>query len=229
VQLSVRPVGAATLHDVVTEVTDRTTADRVIEALAAPAVIEELGWAFTRALQRSAVVGGQRDDIFEWPGQAETAGRVAADALREALGRRRPESAKPSVDEAKATLAEVRYLDWNFGYVDTPFPRVTVTSRMPDTNQPGKDFTVTRYAVVEGDVVEAAYRAVMDLQDHEAREHFFYRGKRVFNSHLEQDETAGPILKPGYLDDTPNSYVADIGPSAGVRPRAVSDRGSTRR
>jgi len=223
VQLSARPVGGPTLRDVVAGVTDPVAAERVADALTEPAVIEELAWVFTRALSRAADAGTQRDDIFEWPGHAETAGRVAADALREALGR--PASpTRPCADEAKAILADVTYLDWRFDYVDTPFPRVTVTARLPDTSEPGKDFTVNRYAVVEGDVVGAAFRAVMDLHDHEAREHFFYRGRRVFNSHLEQDESSGPIRRHGAVDDTPQSYTADIGPSAGVRARPSADQ-----
>jgi hypothetical protein len=219
VQLSARPVGGPSLRDVIARAVDDATADRIISELTGSEVTEELAWTITRALHRAADMGGQRDDIFEWPGNAETAARVAVDALAEALGRPRRTAELPNAQAARAALADVRYLDWQFDYVDTPYPRVTVRAVLPDTSDPTRTFTVTRYAVVDDDVVSAAFRAVMDLHDHEAREHFFFSGERVFNAHREPAETAGPQRRPGVPAEQSRRYTADIGASAGVRRR----------
>lgn len=198
----------------------------VAESLAAPQVLEEIATAFVRALHRASDAYMQRDDIYEYPGNLETAGRVAADALSELLGRTPAQPATPDPQQAAALLAEVTYPGLAFEYVHAPYPRVIARGEFPDSSDPDRDFPVSQYAVVKGDLIEAAFAAVMNLLDHEAREAFRYRGDRVFNAHGDQGETSGPILKQGAEPDTRRSYSADIGPSAGIRARRAPAGGS---
>lgn len=199
----------------------RSAADAVAEALTDPPVMEEMALACVRALQRASDAFMQRDDIYEYPGNLETAGRVAVDALAEMLGHPLVQPRPLRREEADATLAEVSYEDFRFEYVDAPYPRVVARSVFPDTSDPHKEFTVSQYAVVNGDLVETAFAAVMAVLEHEAREIFRFRGERVFNVHHDPGETSGPILKPGAEHDQRRSYTADIGPSATVRPRTT--------
>lgn len=192
-------------------------ADSVAEALTAPAVQEELALAFVRALQRASIAYMQRDDIYELPGNLETAARVAIDALSEQLGYLPVEAADIDPEEAERTLADVSYPGMVFEFINAPFPRVAAKGIFPDTDDPEEDFPVNQYAVVRGNLVEAAFAAAMNVLEHEARETFTYRGVRVFNAHGDPGETSGPILKEGAQADPRRSYVADIGPSAGVR------------
>ena len=204
--------------DVDDEFADRV-AGAVAESLAAPDVLEAVALAFVRALQRASVAYMQRDDIYEYPGNLETAARVAVDALADLLGRALVQSASPDPEEAVGILADVTYPGLTFEYVDAPYPRVVARGEFPDTSDPESDFTVSQYAVVNGDLIETAFAAVMNVLEHEARETFRYGGDRVFNVHHDPGETAGPILKEGAEPDSRRSYTADIGPSARVRAR----------
>lgn len=197
-------------------------ADAVAAALTGPDTREELVGGLTRSLRRASDAHFQRDDIYEYPGTLETAARVVVDGLTEMLGVARPARQKVDASEAEAILADVTYQDWTFRYVDLPYPRVVAAARFPDTDDPTKNFPVTQYAVVEGDVLEAAFAAVMAVLEHESREMFRYRGDPVFHVHRDQGETSGPILKDGAEHDSRRSYIADIGPSAGVRRSATA-------
>jgi hypothetical protein len=192
-------------------------AAEVAGALCAPEVLEELVNGLTRALRRASDAHFQRDDIYEYPGSLETAARVAVEGLTELLGVPTPPRQELDRSTAEAILADVAYEDWTFSYVELPYPRVTAATAFPDTDDPTKEFPVTQYAVVEGDILEAAFGAVMAVLEHEAREVFRYRGDPVFHIHRDQGEQAGPILKDGAEPDRRRSYVADIGPTAGYR------------
>ena len=228
-RVELRSVIAEAAADAATVLDDqsaRQVADAVAESLTRPDVLEEVALAFVRALQRAMTAYMQRDDIYEFPGNVETAGRVAADALSELLGRPATRPTTPDAVEAVATLAEVTYPGLSFEYVEAPYPRVVARGEFPDTSDPDEDFTVSQYAVIKGDLVETAFAAVMNVLDHEAREMFRYRGERVFNAHHDQGETSGPILKAGAQADTRRSYTADIGPSAGIRATPAPAGGS---
>lgn len=199
----------------------RAAADAVADALVDPTVAEEISLACIRALQRASVAFMQRDDIYEYPGNLETAGRVAVDALSEMLGRKPAERLPLTREGAADVLSEVTYEDFRFEYVDAPYPRVMARGVFPDTYDPDKDFQVSQYAVVKDDLLNASFAAVMAVLEHEARETFRYRGERVFNAHHDPGEKAGLLLKPGAEPDSRRSYTADIGPSAGIRARSA--------
>ena len=226
VRLTAPAVPRVELQSVIAEAVERSgglgaepreVAAKVAEALVAPEVQEELALAFVRALQRASTAFMQRDDIYEYPGNLDTAARVVLDALADLLGRGPVQPGGIDREEAVRTLAEVSYPGITFEFVSAPYPRVIASGVFPDTSEPGEEFPVTQYAVVKGDLVETAFAAVMAVLDHEAREAFRFRGERVFNTHADQGESSGPILKEGAAPDTRRSYVANIGPSAGVR------------
>ena len=204
----------------------REVAAEVADALAAPAVQEELALAFVRALQRAGDAYMQRDDLYEYPGHLDTAARVVLAAFSDLLGRFPTEPADLAPEDATRVLGEVAYPGMTFQYVEGPYPRVAARANFPDTYNPDAEFPVSQYATVKGDIVETAFAAVMAVLEHEAREAFLYRGERVFDVHRDPGETSGPILKEGAEPDRRKSYVADIGPSAGVRARRAPATGS---
>lgn len=197
--------------------------DGVVDELLAVLACDEVGEEFIgmtiRAMLRAHDAHSMRDDIFAWPGHVETAARVAAEAFVHLLGADTKSPEPASADEAATTLAEVAYDDWGFEYQDLPFPKVSAWATFANTRRSGTQFTVAQSAPVrDGDVVEAAFAAVMAVMNHEARERFTFRGEAIYDVHREPDESFGP-QPTGPAEPESGNYVADIGPFAGVRQR----------
>lgn len=90
-------------------------------------------------------------------------------------------------------LADVKFHDWDFivGEMGDGFSlQVRFLARENDNDtsgmlsrQRGRKWHLSRF-MTEGEVLRTALRAVLDAQEHEAREQFTYKGKALFGPHL---------------------------------------------
>jgi hypothetical protein len=164
---------------------ERSRAEQVLRRLGQPDVVNHLLWA-VRAVMRSAdAAWAERPDLFENPAQPDTAAEIAVTAVVRAL---MPVDA--GVDVAPQVLAgrlaRVRYKDWVFRLVQVAGtgPAVEVQATLDNSVHPGAPFTTTRTAaILGGDVVDAAFRAVMLVEAHEAAERLQVDGKAVRDPH----------------------------------------------
>lgn len=103
-----------------------------------------------------------------------------------------------TVDQISKILNEVRYpgFTWHvrgdFGTVDQVTLHATFTA--DDAVEPGtrgvqttRKWLLSRH-MVPGEVVQTALKCVLTAIEHEAREHFTYRGECVFGPHFSIDE-----------------------------------------
>lgn len=66
----------------------------------------------------------------------------------------------------------------------TFFAQDVDTPGHPDIMQNGRKFYISPY-MTESEVVQTAFLAIKVALEHEARESFFYNGKRVFGPHID--------------------------------------------
>lgn len=102
---------------------------------------------------------------------------------------------RKSIDEVRSILDEIQYSDWQIrlmekgdGYliqwvfmdldVDNP-----AAGRVP---QHCRKWYVSPYST-KSEIVETAWKAVKIAMEHEIREKFLYRGRRIFDPHVDVD------------------------------------------
>jgi hypothetical protein len=174
-------------HDVV---------DAVLDRLLAPDVMDELARTSTVALSRAWTAHDLRDDLYACPDGPEPTSRIVLNALAHALGKGEPEL-RISDAEAAATLAQVAYKDYKFDLLRLADGTwgVRVEGRFPDSRKPQHRVAVSARGFGRSSILDCAFRAVMALEEHEARERFTYRGQRVFDPHRDTGDD-DPIPTP---------------------------------
>lgn len=79
-------------------------------------------------------------------------------------------------EEGKRLWLQVRYLE----------PDVDGRTDEPEI-QHGRKWLISRHAT-PSELVQTAFKAVMTSMEHRAREHFLYRGERVFGPHFDVEQ-----------------------------------------
>lgn len=93
--------------------------------------------------------------------------------------------------EVIAIMADVDYRGWNFivgvmndgCYIQASFEAVNWDVQL------GRKWYLSPHAT-RSEVVQTALKAVLTAEEHEAREHFRYKGQTIFFPHLDVDEMA---------------------------------------
>lgn len=97
---------------------------------------------------------------------------------------------------ARDTLDRVQFKDWTF-YLAEEGERLWLQVRYLEADvegdpntleiQHGRKWVVSRHAT-PSELVQTAFKAVMTSMEHQAREHFTYRGARVFGPHFDVEQ-----------------------------------------
>lgn len=98
-----------------------------------------------------------------------------------------------TLEELNAILSDVRFLDRRFvatkkgdGFlVQIQYEEPDVTTGVPAT-QKGRKWYVSAHSV-KSEVVRTCLKAALTSMEHVTREHFFYRGARIFSPHFDVD------------------------------------------
>lgn len=86
----------------------------------------------------------------------------------------------------------VRHRDWRFHLQEEPlalqvhFIGVDASSGLPALVH-GRKWLLSEH-MTKSELVQTAFKAVVTALEHEAREHFLYKGRPVFGPHFDVDE-----------------------------------------
>lgn len=102
------------------------------------------------------------------------------------------------LDRLATLLEPVKYRDVTFGVQPDWFgPMVTATRQVEDVNAPGRMVPFMSYSTIFGPMLEPGNESlfydwifkvviVVDMEYHEAAEHFLVAGNRIFDPHKER-------------------------------------------
>lgn len=100
------------------------------------------------------------------------------------------------LEQIASWLDAVSYKDWDLivSADSDGVPYLQWTFCAPDYTKPGQPVTkwhCRKYRLsvhmTEGEVVQTAFHAALQAEEHECREAFCYRGRRPFNPHIRLD------------------------------------------
>lgn len=159
--------------------------DLVVDALTAPEVLNQLAEVMHEALLSSAhylyEFEGDRGHFWDSRDCAEVAVSTVRDLVRE---EERPTTSPADAAKVHAVVSRIAYKDWQFDVVRVGQRlAVRVAAAVPNVARPDSAFETSRKAVIFDDVLEAAFRAIMQLEEHEARERFIVADDRPLNPH----------------------------------------------
>jgi hypothetical protein len=92
------------------------------------------------------------------------------------------------LDRVECNDREIRLLTKGDGYllqVEYQEPDVEAPKGSPAVQQLGRKWYVSPYAT-ESEIVETAFKACLTSYEHQLREHFLYRGRRVRSPHFDE-------------------------------------------
>lgn len=93
------------------------------------------------------------------------------------------------VEPLRAAVEELVYKDWLFTVHDEPYPYLQITFYDASELQYCRKWML--YPTMDAsEIVRTAWMAVMAAEEHEAREHFKYKGRRLFGPHFDADALA---------------------------------------
>jgi hypothetical protein len=114
---------------------------------------------------------------------------------------------------ARETLDRVRFRDWVF-FLGEEGERLWLQVRYLEADvagdpstleiQHGRKWMVPRQAT-PSELVQTAFKAVATSMEHQAREHFTYRGARVFGPHFDVEQLVGLCRSRESNDETGES------------------------
>jgi hypothetical protein len=163
----------------------REIAAAVIARLTAPDVANLLVEAINTAVLSASLAYAAREDLYESPSNGRVLAEVTTNAVLDCL-RRGLDLPGDSLSDAAAAkvVSGLSYKDWTFQLVKLPDGRlgVRVEATVGDTRQEGVVRT-TRCAAVMTSIEGAAFRAIMEVEEHEARERFLSESHRIFDPH----------------------------------------------
>lgn len=128
------------------------------------------------------------------------------------------QTARSLKERVSAWLASVSYRDWVFHLGKEPDGRLWLQVRFvaDGEDQHGRKWMLSP-CMTKSELIQTAMAAVITAQEHEAREHFLYRGKAVFGPHFNVDKLAELCTDGRALDVRAEpSFMAD--PLAEVSP-----------
>lgn len=82
-------------------------------------------------------------------------------------------------------------------YLQVVYVEGDVQSGVP-TEQHGRKWLLSPH-MTKSEIVQTAFKAVLTSEEHRAREHFTYKGKRIFGPHFDVDDLVA-ICENGKLD-----------------------------
>jgi hypothetical protein len=110
---------------------------------------------------------------------------------------------------ADETLRRVKFKDWTF-FLAEEGERLWLQVRYLESDvegdpstleiQHGRKWVVSRHAT-PSELVQTAFKAVMTSMEHQAREHFTYRGARVFGPHFDVEQLVALCRTPECTDE----------------------------
>lgn len=186
------PAGRRSLRQVVVEalaearrsnLTEHQIADLVLDQLVSVELLNGFGERTHNLFCAAAAAYDLRDDLYDNPHTSSNIAEIAVAALTDAVLEQGLRFAG-SDREAAAVVSGLRYKDWRFELVKLAEGQlaVRVRARVPDTRG-GSEFVIGRTAAVITTVEDAAFRAVMQIEDHEARERFYAGSDKPFDPH----------------------------------------------
>lgn len=102
-------------------------------------------------------------------------------------------------DVVMEILRDVKYKDWSFyvgseragdggwrHYLQVKFLARDVDSYGASTLEQGRKWWLSEH-MTRSEVVQTALKAVLTAEEHEARENFMYRDRRIFGPHIDVD------------------------------------------
>jgi hypothetical protein len=99
-----------------------------------------------------------------------------------------------NVEEMRELVQTITYPDYNFEVTEdsrgSVYLRATYLEADIVTKKPELQYTrrwLLSPAMVKSEIVQTVFKCVMTSAEHRVREHFKYRGARVFGPHLDVD------------------------------------------
>ncbi len=97
------------------------------------------------------------------------------------------------VEKVSSILTNVKYLDWTFFvgmddnrvYLQVQFDGIDTFTDTKEV-QHGRKWLLSPH-MTKNEIVQTAFKAVLTAMEHEVRESFFYRDKRIFGPHFDVD------------------------------------------
>lgn len=109
-----------------------------------------------------------------------------------------------TVDEIKAIVDEIQYLDWQIKVrMDGKRPYLQVFGHGPDPNDNMKDARWSSRKwwlsphMCKNEIIRTAYMAVRGAVMHEMEEMFLYKGQQIFSPHMDYDIVAETMRSRG--------------------------------
>ncbi len=109
------------------------------------------------------------------------------------------------VHEARDILSQVAYRDWTFhvgdGYLQVQFSAAAnpLDPASPAAVMHGRKFLLSAF-MTRSELIQTALLAVLQAEEHEARERFLYRGRPVFGPHFDVEKLVELCDSPNCLD-----------------------------
>jgi hypothetical protein len=115
---------------------------------------------------------------------------------------------------AQELISRIKFKDWLF-YLAQEDDRLWIQVRYLETDvdgnphdandlelQQGRKWLISRHAT-PSEFVQTCFKAVLTSMEHQAREHFTYRGARVFGPHFDVDQLVALCRTPECMDARP--------------------------
>jgi len=160
--------------------------ESAIEFLSSPQVVNQFAEIVHQALLSSAHVAGEFGGVDKqrfW--DSRECAEIAVATVRDLIAEEEQE--RLTLDDAPRIhhlLKRVAYRDWKFSLVQLGGrPAVLASASVPNVFDADRSFTTSRSAVITDDILEAVYRVVLQLEDHEARERLKVGDSRPLNPH----------------------------------------------
>lgn len=163
-------------------------AGAVLDRLCEPDIASTLVEAIQLASLSAGAAFSIDSDRYLNPYESRVGAEIAVQAfVEEAQRGHAAPCEQPPPEVLAARVGSIRYKPgWDFSLVrlSQTAVGVRVVASVADTRGAKPEFRTTRVTqIVGGDVASAALRAIMQIEEHEARELFHVGGQRVFDPH----------------------------------------------
>lgn len=102
--------------------------------------------------------------------------------------------------DIEAILDEVEFGDWTINaYAQNGTPYLQVKFLADGKEWKGRKWQLS-YHMTKSEIVQTALAAVLAAVEHEAREHFLYKGLAIFGPHMNVDQLAFYMFHPHALE-----------------------------
>lgn len=92
-----------------------------------------------------------------------------------------------TLDELKSIVKEIEYRDWFIKVAeDGESLYIQLIFDADGHKQRGRKWRISKH-MIKDEIVYTVMKAALTAEEHEAREHFRYRGRRIFGPHIGVD------------------------------------------